>query len=70
VVLVDARAALRVGPLDLALDVQNLLDARWRDGEFVYASRWPAAPMPSLLPARHFTAGTPRAVFFTLEVHR
>lgn len=70
VLLLDARAALRLGPLALALDVQNLLDARWRDGEFVYASRWPAAPTPSLLPARHFTAGTPRTVFLTLEVHR
>lgn len=69
VFLLDARAAVRVGPVELAVDFQNLLDARWRDGEFVYASKWDPSAGASLLPARQFTAGTPRTVFFNLEVH-
>lgn len=70
VFLLDARVGLRAGPVELGIDLQNALDARWRDGEFVFASKWDAAPTTSLLPARQFTAGAPRTVFFTLEVHR
>lgn len=69
VFLVDARLAVRVAFVELVVDLQNLLDARWRDGEFVYASRWDAGSSVSLLPSRHFTAGPPRSVFFDLEVH-
>ncbi len=69
VFLLDARVGVRVGPFELTMDLQNVLDARWRDGEFVYASKWDSAASASLLPSRQFTAGTPRTVFFTLEVH-
>jgi iron complex outermembrane receptor protein len=69
VALLDARVALRVARVELRFDVQNLLDARWRDGEFVYASRWDTSQATSLLPARQFTAGTPRTLLVTLEVH-
>jgi outer membrane receptor protein involved in Fe transport len=58
-----------VARVELRFDVQNLLDARWRDGEFVYASRWDTSQATSLLPARQFTAGTPRTLLVTLEVH-
>jgi outer membrane cobalamin receptor len=67
--LLDARVGLRVGPVELIFELQNLLDARWRDGEFVYASRWDLGPGASLLPARQFTAGAPRTWSLTLEVH-
>ncbi|NBD14471.1 TonB-dependent receptor [Corallococcus sp. c25j21] len=69
VFLVDAEAALRRGALALRLDVKNLLNTRWRDGEFVYSSRFDPAAQPSLVPARHFTAGAPRVASLTLEVH-
>ncbi|MEW5737995.1 MAG: TonB-dependent receptor [Myxococcota bacterium] len=69
VFLWDVRAALQVGRVELTLDVQNLLGARWRDGEFVFPSYWDPPAQPSLLPARHFTAGTPRQFSLTLEVH-
>jgi iron complex outermembrane recepter protein len=69
VFLADAQAALRRGALALRLDVKNLLNARWRDGEFVYSSRFDPDAQPSLLPARHFTAGAPRVASLTLEVH-
>lgn len=67
--LADVRAALRVGRVEARLDVQNLFDARWRDGEFVYPSNWNPAGAASLLPARHFTAGSPRTLMLSLEVH-
>lgn len=66
VVLVDARAGVRVGKLELMLDLQNLLDSSWRDGEYVFASNW---GNQSRLPARHFTAGAPRTFFLNLEIH-
>lgn len=67
--LADVRAGLRVGRVEARLDVQNLLDARWRDGEFVYPSSWSAGSAASLLPARHLTAGSPRTFLLSLEVH-
>ncbi len=69
VFLLDARAGVRVGPFEFTVDVQNLLDSRWRDGEFVFASRWDAGGATSLLPSRQFTAGNPRTLFVSLEVH-
>ncbi|WP_439647703.1 TonB-dependent receptor domain-containing protein [Corallococcus soli] len=69
VFLADAQAALRRGAFALRLDVKNLLNTRWRDGEFVYSSRFDPSTPPSLVPARHFTAGSPRTASLTLEVH-
>lgn len=69
VFLWDVRAALRVGRVEVVLDVQNLLGSPWRDGEFVFPSAWGPSAQPSLLPARHFTAGAPRQFALTLEVH-
>ncbi len=67
--LVDLRMGLRVRCVEVLFDVTNLLDAKWRDGEFVYASQFDASGPQSRLPSRHFTAGAPRQVFFTLQVH-
>jgi iron complex outermembrane recepter protein len=67
--LVDARASVRWRALELVFDVQNLLDSRWRDGEFTFVSSWQPSSAASLLPARHFTAGSPRMAFLTLEMH-
>ncbi|MGV3623569.1 MAG: TonB-dependent receptor [Archangium sp.] len=66
VVLVDARAGVRVGMVELTFDVQNLLDSLWRDGEYVFASNF---GNQSRLPSRHFTAGSPRTFFLNLEIH-
>lgn len=69
VFLADAYTAVRRGEFGLRLEVKNALDARWRDGEFVYSSRFDPESVPSLVPARHFTAGSPRMASLTLEVH-
>ncbi len=68
VALVDLRAGLRYRALTLQLDMRNALDTRWRDGEFVYSSRFDPSAVASLVPARHFTAGYPRMASLTLEV--
>lgn len=69
VFLVDASAGLRLREVELALDVFNVLDAYWFDGQFVYASNFDRAPSPSLIPAQHVTVGPPRTVFLSLAVH-
>lgn len=66
VFLVDARAGVRLGDVELTFDLQNALGALWRDGEYVFASSWGTQ---SQLPSRHFTAGSPRTFFLNLEVH-
>nr|WP_075008680.1 TonB-dependent receptor [Stigmatella aurantiaca] len=69
VFLADVQVGVRRGVLGLRLEAKNLLDARWRDGEFVYGSRMDPSAPASLVPSRHFTAGTPRTASLTLEVH-
>lgn len=63
---IDARAALRLGPVETSLDVYNLLDAAWYDGEFVYASAFGGAA--SLVPERHVTVGSPRTFIWSLTL--
>jgi iron complex outermembrane recepter protein len=67
-VLVDAQAGLRWGEVSLMVSAFNLFDARWYDGEFLYASRWDRDAAASLVPIRHVTVGAPRTVLGTLEV--
>ena len=66
--LIDLRAGLGWGPLRLTLDVTNVLDARWFDGEFVYASRFDQSRAASLVPQRHVTVGPPRTGLLTLAI--
>ncbi|WNG30098.1 TonB-dependent receptor [Cystobacter fuscus] len=69
VFLADVLLGARLRGVALRLEVQNVLDARWRDGEFVYGSRFDPQAPASLVPSRHFTAGPPRTASLTLEVH-
>jgi hypothetical protein len=69
VLLVDGRAALRLQEVELSLDVFNLLDANWYDGEFVYASNFTPGAATSLVPQRHVTVGAPRTVWVTLALY-
>ncbi|WNG45951.1 TonB-dependent receptor [Archangium minus] len=69
VFLADALLGARLRNVGLRLEVENALDARWRDGEFVYGSRFDPEAPAGLLPTRHFTAGPPRTASLTLEVH-
>lgn len=66
VTTVDAAIGAELGPASLALEGFNLADARYRDGEFVYASSFRQDSAPSLVPARHVTAGRPLSLQGTL----
>ena len=66
---VDSLVSLGWRNYTLGVSVQNLLDRQYRLGEFNYASDFRlGSPLPALVPARHFSAGAPRTVLFTLEV--
>ena len=65
--LVDTTASLRWGPVEAQVDIYNLLNAEYYDGEFVYASSFHGES--SLVPARHVTVGAPRSWLFTLTLH-
>jgi len=67
--LVDASIGARVAELEVRLDVFNLLDAKWFDGQFVHPSRFSRDQPPSLVPLEHVTIGAPRTVLATLTVH-
>lgn len=69
VFLVDASAGLRLKEIELGVDVFNLLDASWYDGQFVYASNFSRSPNPARVPFRHVTVGPPRSLFFSLTLY-
>ena len=68
VALVDLGVGLELSPVTLSLELFNLADVRWRDGEFVYASSFHQQGSASLVPARHFTAGRPFTAQGTLTL--
>jgi iron complex outermembrane receptor protein len=69
VFLIDASAGLRLKEIELGVDVFNLLDSGWYDGQFVYASNFSRAASPPRVPFRHVTVGPPRTFFFSLTLH-
>lgn len=69
VFLADASLGLRLKEVELRAEVTNLLDARWYDGEFTFASNFTRGATPALVPSRHVTVGAPRTLFVTLSIH-
>jgi iron complex outermembrane receptor protein len=69
-VLVDASLRARWRWVSAGLIVDNVLDTRWRQAEFNYASNFvgPDAA-PSRLAMRHFSAGPPRQWRLMLGLH-
>lgn len=65
----DASASVGWRNFDLELSSTNLFDSRYKLGEYNFASDWQSSSTPNLVPARHFAAGAPRAVFLTLTVN-
>lgn len=63
---VDASATIGWSSYEVGLIVTNLLDRRYRLGEYNYASNFQSQSEPTLVPMRHFEAGAPRGVFATL----
>ncbi len=65
---VDVGASARWTRYQIGLSSQNLLDRRYRLGEFNYVSDFHSQPYPTLVAARHFTAGAPRTFMLTLTI--
>ncbi len=68
--LINLGAQVRLWHVSLGLEIRNLLDRRYRQSEFHYASNFvsPEAP-PARLPARHVVAGEPLFVMGSLTLH-
>jgi iron complex outermembrane receptor protein len=64
----DGSGAIRYRAFELGFEVTNLLDTRYRIAEYDFVSNFPDSPgaAPTLVPARHFAAGAPRALFVSL----
>lgn len=67
--LLDASAALRYAFVEVGVEAFNLLARRWAVTEYNFVSDWGTSPIPSLLPARHFSAGPPLSAMGTLTLH-
>lgn len=66
--LIDAGASVKWRALSLGVITTNLLDRKYRLGEYNYGSDFRSQPYPTLVAARHFSAGEPRAIYGTLTV--
>lgn len=66
---VDAQLSARWAHIELGFIAQNLLDAQYRWGQYNFVSDFRSRPFPTLVAARHFTAGPPRSVFVVFTVH-
>ncbi len=63
---VDASATLTWRSIEVGIVSTNLFDQQYRLSEFNFVSDFRSAGQPTLVPARHFSAGAPRGVFLTL----
>lgn len=46
----------------------NLFNTKYRLGEYNYASNFLSQPAPTLVPERHFSAGAPRTILWTIAL--
>lgn len=69
-VLVDLAVGARWRMVEIGAAVRNVFDARYRSVELNYVSNFrdPELP-PSMMAARHFSAGAPRTFLLTLALH-
>jgi iron complex outermembrane recepter protein len=66
--LLDLSAAVALAPVELGLEVFNLLDTEYSAVEYSFVSNWDPQNASSRLPARHSSAGSPRTFMATLEL--
>ncbi len=64
---VDGALTVSWSHYQVRLSATNVLDNRYRLGEYNYASDFKSRPQPTLVPEREFTAGAPRALFATFR---
>lgn len=65
-VSIDLTGGYTLADWTLGVEVDNVLGTQWKDGSFLFASRWdPNVPLEER-PVEHFTAGAPRVARLTL----
>ena len=69
IAVVDVNGTVGLWLFDVGLSVSNLFDAQYRLGEYNYASDFRSQSFPTLVPMRHFSAGAPRQIFFTMAIN-
>ena len=60
--LLDLSVGYRTGPLQVDVQVDNATNARWKEGEYHYASWWDKDDPRSTIPSLHFIAGPPLTI--------
>ncbi|MES1208320.1 MAG: TonB-dependent receptor, partial [Pseudomonadota bacterium] len=66
--LLDASAALAWRAFELGVEATNVLGRTYAANEYSFVSNWGRQDIPSLIPARHISAGPPRSLLGTLTV--
>jgi TonB family protein len=66
---IDGNATVAWSHYEIGLIVTNLLDTKYRLGEFNFVSNFQQGVPPTLVPSGLFTAGAPRAVYGTFTVN-
>jgi iron complex outermembrane receptor protein len=66
---VDASARISWTHYEVGIIATNVLDARYRLGEYNFASDFHSQPQPTLVPERAFSAGAPRGIFGTFAIN-
>jgi TonB family protein len=66
---IDASASVAWTHYELGLIVTNLLDTKYRLGEYNFVSNFQQGLPPTLVPSRLFTAGAPRGIFGTFTIN-
>lgn len=69
VALLDLSASARWRWIELGLDVFNVIGREYAATEYSFVSDWHPGEIPSLVPARHFSAAAPRTFLGTLGLH-
>lgn len=67
--LADVTFGLRLREVAFKIDIENLLDAQWYDGQFTYPSSFVRGAAPSLVPRQVVTVGAPFTLIGTLSLH-
>lgn len=68
--VLDLMAAYRWRTVEVRLDIENLLDSRWREGEYHFASWFDRTVPRDLLPVTHVAAGPPLTARLSLTLWR
>jgi hypothetical protein len=59
VAVMNLLAGRRLGRFDVDLQIDNVWNAKWREGEYHFASRFDPAEPASQIPRLHYAAGRP-----------